>query len=476
MLLIFMCLSPLSAFAADKKKFVVVIDAGHGGNDYGAIEHEVNEKDVNLAVALKLGNLIKKKLKDTEVVYTRDGDYFISLQKRADIANNAKADIFISIHCNSVDKKNKNRANVVGATTYVLGRHKDADNLAVARRENSVVELDANDRAHYSEFDPSKDESHIIFEMTQKKNLQNSVRFAADVQKEMQAAGRYSRGVQQAGFWVLWSTAMPAALIELDFICNPEQAKFLKSEEGQDKLADAIFGAVKKYESYFRKSLGSAPAIVEETADEPVQAVVIKEEPEEEVPRRHRETTATASTRKSNPSSHRRRPASEKNKAQKVEEATIALNTDTEVVYSEDADAPVIAMADSAPAEEPVKKSKQTAKAPKQNAKAEAKKSAKPPVQTASARTGRRDRPASVRAKRLKQEIKVVYKVLLFTSDDQLAANDAAFQGLKPVSAFRENNTFKYTYGESAVKEDMDKTLSEISAIFPEARVIRCYY
>lgn len=249
--------SPLRASAAQKKQFVVVIDAGHGGNDSGAIENGVKEKDVNLAVALKLGNLIKKKLKDTEVVFTRNSDNFVSLQGRADIANKAKGDLFISIHCNSVDRNNKNRSNVAGATTYVLGRHKDGDNLAVARRENSVVELDANDKAHFSQYNPSEDESHIIFEMTQKKNLQNSVRFASDVQKQMEAGGRISRGVQQAGFWVLWSTAMPAALIELDFICNPQQAQFLNSNDGQEKLANAIFNAVKNYESYFRKSTGT---------------------------------------------------------------------------------------------------------------------------------------------------------------------------------------------------------------------------
>ena len=307
-----------TASAADKK-FVVVIDAGHGGNDVGASEHGINEKDVNLDVALKLGNLIKKNLKNTEVIYTRDGDYFISLQKRADVANRAKADLFISIHCNSVDKANKNRSKVTGATTYILGRHRDADNLAVAQRENSVAELDANDKTHFAEFDPSKDESYIIFEMTQKKNLQNSARFASNVQKAMINAGRYSRGVQQAGFWVLWSTAMPAALIELDFICNPDQAKYLASKEGQDQLASSIFEAVKNYEDYFRKSLGmtdSSPAPSSRSYSE-----------KEETPA-ERLAPADRSSTKASRRTSRRRPASARQEGSESVQKTVIQTDD----------------------------------------------------------------------------------------------------------------------------------------------------
>ena len=261
-------LFPISSYSAGKTKFIVVIDAGHGGKDSGAVENQVAEKDVNLAVALKLGNLIKKNLKNTEVIYTRETDKFVSLQGRANIANKAQADLFISIHCNSVDRNNPNRSNVQGATTYVLGHHKDEDNMAVARRENNVAELDANDKLQYAKFDETKVESVIISEMSQKQNFRNSVRFAKDVQNGMQQVGRLSRGVQQAGFWVLWSTAMPSALIELDFLCNPAQAKFLASEEGQDKLAKAIYEGVRKYEMYFRQNLGTLKAAKEVAMEE----------------------------------------------------------------------------------------------------------------------------------------------------------------------------------------------------------------
>lgn len=241
------------AFA--KNDFVVVIDPGHGGRDHGAIDNDAREKDINLAVATRLGELIEKKMKDTDVVFTRDDDTFISLQGRADVANKAKGNLFISIHTNSVDAKNKNRANVAGASVYTLGNHKDDANMGVARRENAVIELENGYQQKYSGFDPNKDESYIIFEMAQKNNVSQSNRFAKMVQQNLvKIAGRKDRGVHQAGFWVLWSTSMPSVLIELDFICNPESAKFMTSKEGVDKLADAIFQAVKIYEQNYRQS------------------------------------------------------------------------------------------------------------------------------------------------------------------------------------------------------------------------------
>ena len=245
---------PASALAAPSKDFTVVIDAGHGGKDHGAIDNGAREKDINLAVALRLGELINKKLKDTKVVYTRDDDTFVSLQGRADIANKAKGDLFISIHTNSVDAKNKNRTTVAGASVYTQGGHKDEANLEVAKRENSVIELENGYHQKYSGFDPNKVESYIIFEMAAKHNIAQSHRFAKNVQDNLvKVAGRKDRGVHQAGFWVLWATSMPSALIELDFICNPDAAKFLTSKDGVDKLANAIFEAVKDFEKDFRQ-------------------------------------------------------------------------------------------------------------------------------------------------------------------------------------------------------------------------------
>lgn len=245
---------PARALAAQTKDFVVVLDAGHGGKDHGAVDNGVKEKDINLAVTLRLGELIKKKLKHTKVVYTRDDDTFVSLQGRADIANKAKGDLFISIHTNSVDAKNKNRRTVAGASIYTQGSHKDDANLAVAKRENAVIELENGYEQKYSGFDPNRVESYIIFEMAAKHNLAQSHRFAKNVQENLvKVADRKDRGVHQAGFWVLWATSMPSALVELDFICNPQSAKFMGSKNGVDKLAEAIFEAVKTYEQNYRQ-------------------------------------------------------------------------------------------------------------------------------------------------------------------------------------------------------------------------------
>ncbi|MCM1490326.1 MAG: N-acetylmuramoyl-L-alanine amidase [Muribaculum sp.] len=239
--------------AADKAgdgndKIVVVLDPGHGGKDFGASENGAKEKDINLAVAKKVAALVEKNIKDVEIVMTRNSDKYLTLQQRADIANNAHGNLFMSIHVNSVDKKNKNRRNVKGSSVYVLGLHRDQDNMKVAMRENSVIELESDYKEKYSGFDPSKDESYIIFEMSQKRNLGESIRVAGDAQNELVGnAGRGNRGVRQAGFWVLWATSMPAVLVELDFICNPESVKFMTSDKGEDKLAESLYNAIKKF-------------------------------------------------------------------------------------------------------------------------------------------------------------------------------------------------------------------------------------
>lgn len=241
---------PAAGRKADKdRKFVVTLDAGHGGHDNGAMGKNANEKDLTLAVVKKLGKLIEKNLKkDVEVVYTRDGDFFVPLDERAAKANDAHSDLFISVHINSVAKKNKNRTTIEGCQVYTLGLHKTAENLAVAKRENSVIELEGDNSAHYADFDPNSFESDIIFELSQSKRLDQSIEFADAVHTELvNTAGREPKGVRQAGFWVLWATSMPAVLVELDFICNPKSEKFLASEDGQDLMARAIYNAFSSY-------------------------------------------------------------------------------------------------------------------------------------------------------------------------------------------------------------------------------------
>lgn len=271
------------------KDFTVVIDPGHGGKDYGAIGSSTNEKSINLAVAKKLVKLIEENMPDVKIVNTRSNDTFVTLQGRADIANKAEGDLFISIHTNSIDKKAKNHRTVAGASVYTLGFRRSEENLAVAMRENAVMKLEADYSTVYEGFDPSSTESYIIFEMSQNKHMEQSVAAASAIQKELViTAGRRDRGVRQANFWVLFKTSMPAILVELDFICNPTQEAFMKSEAGQDKLAKAIYNGFAEY----KRSSDRQQAIidgrpVEKTAKEtrkekkkrPEQATVTKEEP-----------------------------------------------------------------------------------------------------------------------------------------------------------------------------------------------------
>ncbi len=243
---------PLMAAQSDAQKFTLVIDAGHGGHDFGAVAGKINEKTINLATALEFGRLVEKNMPDVNVVYTRKGDYFKTLQERADIANKASGNLFVSIHTNSVDKRNKNRHTIEGASTYTLGLHRSDENFAVAQRENSVMMLEDNYETKYLGFDPTSTESYIIFELSHDKNLDQSIDFAATVQKQLSTtAGRVNKGVRQAGFWVLAQTSMPAVLIELDFICNPRCAQFLNSQEGVQKLGKAIYNAFAAYKKAY---------------------------------------------------------------------------------------------------------------------------------------------------------------------------------------------------------------------------------
>ena len=227
----------------------VVIDAGHGGHDPGAIGQHAKEKNINLALALKLGSMIQRSMKDVRVLYTRDKDNFVELYRRAEIANENKADLFICIHCNA----NNNHA-LRGAETYVMGLHKSQANLNIAKLENASILLESDYRSTYNGFDPNADESYIIFSLYQNSNLDQSTDLAAAIQSQMEEhEGDGVRGVRQAGFMVLYKTTMPSVLVETGYISNPEDEKFLMSEKGQDHIVSAIFRAFKS----FRESIAN---------------------------------------------------------------------------------------------------------------------------------------------------------------------------------------------------------------------------
>ncbi len=226
-----------SSVAAQEKKFVVVIDAGHGGHDPGAMGKISREKDINLAVAKELAKLMENN-KELKVVLTRKTDKYLTLQERADIANENHADLFICIHTNS-----SKSSSAYGAETYTLGLAKTNANLEVAMRENSVILLEENYQTKYQGFDPTSVDSYIMFEFMQDKYLDKSIEFASLVQQHLDRNGRLDRGVRQAGFWVLHRSACPSTLIELGFISNLEEELFLSSEYGQKKMAQAIYTA-----------------------------------------------------------------------------------------------------------------------------------------------------------------------------------------------------------------------------------------
>lgn len=235
----------LTASAANK--FTLVIDPGHGGKDAGAIGFTSKEKNINLAVALAFGRLVEQNCPDVKVVYTRKTDTFVELDERANIANRQKANLFISIHTNST-AAGRAGTTARGTETYTLGVHRAAENLAVAKRENSVITLEANYEEKYEGFDPKSSESYIIFELMQDVHMTQSVKFAGMVQQQFAShAGRINKGVYQAGFLVLRNTSMPSVLVELGYINNRSEEQFLNSADGTAKMSRAIFNAFKNY-------------------------------------------------------------------------------------------------------------------------------------------------------------------------------------------------------------------------------------
>jgi N-acetylmuramoyl-L-alanine amidase len=231
----------------NERPFVVVIDAGHGGTDPGAIGAKAQEKDLNLAVTLLAGKLIKAAYPEVQVLYTRETDVFIPLQKRADFVNKNNANLFICVHTNSSPV-----AAAKGAETFVLGTDRLDKNLDVAMRENAVIKLEADYQTAYHGFDPNSIDSYIMFELMQNQYLDQSLNYATYLQQYFaNTLKRGDRGVRQAAFWVLLKSACPSVLVEMGFISNPEEEKFLISDSGQNQIAKAICDA---FASFYRKT------------------------------------------------------------------------------------------------------------------------------------------------------------------------------------------------------------------------------
>ena len=274
----------LAVAMSAKKSFTLVIDAGHGGHDAGALGTFSKEKNINLNVALAFGRLVERNCPQVKVIYTRKTDVFIPLHQRADIANRNKADLFISIHTNALPKG----ARATGLETYTLGMHRASDNFDVAKRENSVILIEKDYKLHYEGFDPSSSESYIMFEFLQDKNMAQSVELARLVQKRTcAAAARPNKGVKQAGFLVLRETSMPSCLIELGFISTPSEEQFLNSDEGVANMGRGIYQAFCEYLAKYDKSFTvpfkpGEDVNAKETETEQEEAREVKEEKKEE--------------------------------------------------------------------------------------------------------------------------------------------------------------------------------------------------
>ena len=335
----------------EAKDFTVVIDAGHGGKDPGAISanKKLYEKDVTLKVALMVGESIKKNHPEVKVLYTRKTDVFVGLNDRARMANKANADLFISIHTNAA----KNRT-AKGAETYTLGIEEERTerNLEIAKRENGVIFLEDNHEKTYANFNPNSPESYIIFEYMQSEFVKESIHMAQYVQEHLASdANRHDRGVRQAGFLVLNATSMPSILVELGYISNAEDAKYLGSESGQKRMSRCISEAFDKYYTDLMKLNASQP-VVEST----------------------RKTTIPAS----------------------------------------------------------------------------------------------KEQPKAIQG----DEQQPVFKVQFLSSSKQLAAEDKAFKGLKPIEFYYDKGLYKYTYGSSTNYNDIIRIKKKVNEKFKDAFIV----
>lgn len=284
LILTLLCMLVLTATGANRR-FTLVIDPGHGGHDAGALGAISKEKNINLSVALQFGKYVERNMPDVRVIYTRKTDVFIPLKQRANIANRANADLFISVHTNALPAGKIAR----GFETYTLGMHRAKDNLDVAMRENSVISMEKGYQQTYQGFDPRSSESYIIFEFIQGKNMERSVELARNIQRKVcNSANRPDKGVHQAGFLVLRETSMPSCLIELGFITTADEERLLNDASRVDDIARGIYEGFAQYRNKYDKSI-SVPYRAADTESVPV-AKIVSDTKQEKDERRAEET------------------------------------------------------------------------------------------------------------------------------------------------------------------------------------------
>ena len=417
-----------------KHHFTLVIDAGHGGHDSGALVSYSKEKTINLNVSLAFGRLVENNCPDVKVVYTRKRDVFIPLQRRADIANQNKADLFISIHTNALPGGRQ----AYGAETYSLGMHRAAANLDVAKRENSVITLESDYQRTYEGFDPNKAESYVIFEIMQDHYMKQSVDLAQCIQKSYKQAGRPDKGVHQAGFLVLRNTSMPSVLTELGFITTPSEEEYLNSEQGITEMSRSIYNGFlafrRKYDKTAHDLPPDLPAKVEEAkpqlAQNTPQTNEVEVVPVPTVPTERKVDTPAPETK---PAPKETKPAPK----------------DTKPTPKE-----------TKPAQ------KETKSAPKETKPAA--KDTKPAAKGSKSANGKKE---TAKKKPEPKGPKIVYRVQVGAGKKEISPKDSQFKGLA-ITRVKEGSLYKYFYGSYSTYAEAQKGLRKAKEKIPGAYLV----
>lgn len=476
-IVLFVAIMPFVSLAdVEKRNFTLVIDAGHGGHDAGAVGAYSKEKDINLKVALAFGRLVENNCPDVKVVYTRKTDVFIPLQRRADIANNNKADLFVSVHTNALPAGRQ----AYGSETYTLGMARANANLAVAKRENSVITLESDYKSTYQGFDPNKAESYVIFEFMQDKFMKQSVDLATCIQRQYASAGRPNKGVHQAGFLVLRNTSMPSVLTELGFITTPSEEAYLNSQQGVTELSRSIYNGFLAYRRMHQRGVNDIPANL------PLQVAAANDVAQKPVNANGKDTPSAKEVAvvpvEAVPTARIVKPDADKNEEKPVTETRRPSQPKTRPVTAQAAPVRKVeepaAKRTPAVANKPVATHKQSA-TPKQNAAAKSTAKDKDTDKAKGKQTAsKKESPKETKGKDTKKERvgarakqRVTYRIQVGAGKKEIAANDPQFKGLD-VTRVKEGALYKYYYGTYHTYAEAQKAQKTVKAKLPAAYIV----
>lgn len=476
-IVLFVAIMPFVSLAdVEKRNFTLVIDAGHGGHDAGAVGAYSKEKDINLKVALAFGRLVENNCPDVKVVYTRKTDVFIPLQRRADIANNNKADLFVSVHTNALPAGRQ----AYGSETYTLGMARANANLAVAKRENSVITLESDYKSTYQGFDPNKAESYVIFEFMQDKFMKQSVDLATCIQRQYASAGRPNKGVHQAGFLVLRNTSMPSVLTELGFITTPSEEAYLNSQQGVTELSRSIYNGFLAYRRMHQRGVNDIPANL------PLQVAAANDVAQQPAKANGNDTPSTKEVAvvpvEAVPTARIAKPDADKNEEKPVTETRRPSQPKTRPVTAQAAPVRKVeepaAKRTPAVANKPVATPKQSA-TPKQNATTKSTAKDKDTDKAKGKQTAtKKETPKETRGKETKKEQvgarakqRVTYRIQVGAGKKEIATNDPQFKGLD-VARVKEGALYKYYYGTYHTYAEAQKAQKTVRAKLPAAYIV----